>query len=226
MSASDRTTPIDPHRVARVPRPAPREASDEQRVAFDEESVRRRLRPTARPPLQERKQTPVSGGVEAQPQREIHVEIAPDPTPRSLPPTRSDWAKLRFKLYSAIVAGLIAVIGAAAYFGVTFFNAQAEAQRATKAAKVATSTGDDALKRIAALEAYLKAKAERDECLGKQARDAFVRGTGHVITSLPKGGVEWVEQNAPKPVPRTLWAKPTWFTTEPCPTDPAVPKPP
>lgn len=256
-SQDDRPTPPDPHRVARVPRPEPRDAADKHRPGNDAASVERRLRPAPAqpPPLpdrpQERKQTPVSGGIEAQPSqvelaRRARVEAetqspasfppaverrqGPAPVsvaPGSKAPTRGDWAKLRFKLASAAVGGLVLVIGALAFYLVTYFNARAEAQKATKKVEVVATSQDKADDRQTTVEKYLVAAAARNECLERQLRDALARGTGHVITSLPTGTtVLWVEQNQPKAVPRTLWAAPTWFTIETCPAAPAPPKPP
>jgi hypothetical protein len=232
MANHDRITPPDPHRAARVPRPEPRAAADDQRAARERASAEAK-RGAIPPPLphreQERKQTPASGGIEAQPRPTASVVVVEpkggtEEAPRSKAPTASDWAKLRFKLASAAVGGLVLVIGALAFYLVTYFNARAEAQKATKKVEVVATSQDKADDRVAALEAYVAADALRDACVEKQLRDALSRGTGHVIAALPDGATLWVEQNQPKAVPRTLWAKPTWFTIESCPAAPAPPK--
>ena len=221
----DRPTPRDPLPAVRI-EPGRAQREDAQRLARDAESAARQAaRGKPAPPATNRHRTPESGGVEAQP-KHVEVELAPlEQEPHSKAPTRSDWAKLRFKLASALVGGLVLIIGAGAFYVVTLLQARSEAQRATKKAETATTSTDKTAERIAAVEAYLAADAERRACLDGQLRDAVGRGTGHVIVSLPKSDVNWVEQNSPKAVPRILWAKPTWFTVETCAAAPSVPKP-
>jgi hypothetical protein len=53
----------------------------------------------------------------------------------STPPTLGDWAKLRYKVATAIVAALVVVIGALAYWGVAAIDAKTEAIKAAQEAK-------------------------------------------------------------------------------------------
>lgn len=89
----------------------------------DELERRERVRseaqsPAGWPPRVERSQSPV-----------------PSSERESKPPSRGDWAKLRFKVATAIVAALVLVIGALAYWGVAAINAKAEAIKAAQEAK-------------------------------------------------------------------------------------------
>lgn len=68
-----------------------------------------------------------------QPQRS--QSPVPSSERESKPPSRGDWAKLRFKIATAIVAALVVVIGALAYWGVAAINAKAEAIKAAQEAK-------------------------------------------------------------------------------------------
>jgi len=233
----DRETPVDPHRPARVPRPSAPGVTDAQRLARDAASAQAKRNVLAPPPLppreQERKTTPQSGGIEAQPgspvaspRPMVRVEMVDDEPPRSKPPSRGDWSKLGYKLATAAVGALVIMIGAGAFYVVTTLNAKSEAKQANKKAETATVVTDKTADRAAAIEAYLVADAARDACVERQLRDALARGTGHVVTSLPTGETLWVEQNRPKAVPRTLWAAPTWFTVEACPAAPSPPKAP
>lgn len=154
------------------------------------------------------------------------VEVVELGIPESKAPDAKDWAKLRFKLASALVGGLVLLIGGGVTYAVTYLSTKTEAQKATKKAEVAATGADKAVDRTTVIEKYLRDDAAYRACVDHQVRDALSRGTGHVITALPKDGVEWAEQNAPKAVPRTIWTKPTWFPIETCPTKPAPPSSP
>lgn len=222
MTDRDRPTPPDPHKRAQAPRPgAP--AEDAQRLIREAASAAARRTAAAPPPLppraQERKQTPASGGIEAQ-AKPSTVEIAEVP-PDSLPPTRTAWLKLAFKLGGSLVALIGVVTTLLAIRANTAIEPKVEAQKTrTDAVEIRV---DDRDARLAKVEAWARGEAKRRECVEKQLRDALARGTGHVLMSLPSGGTGWVEQNKARPQLRTIWVTPTWFTTEVCDPAPAPP---
>lgn len=221
MTHRDRPTPRDPLPAAHA---APGRASreDDQRLIREAESAaRKRVGGVPPPPptrAQERKQTPASGGIEAQ-AKPSTIEIAEAPISRA--PSRTDWLKLAFKLGGALV-GLIGVVTTLlAIRANTAIEPKVEAQKTrTDAVEIRV---DDRDARLAKVEAWARAEAARRPCVERQTRDAIARGTGHVLTSLPSGETLWVEQNKARVQLRTIWITPTWFTTEVCPPALAAP---
>jgi hypothetical protein len=69
------------------------------------------------------------------------VSPVPRSTP-SMPPSSGDWAKLRFKVATAIVGALVLVIAALAYWGVAAINAKTEAIKAAQEAKAKADSRD------------------------------------------------------------------------------------
>jgi hypothetical protein len=221
LTDRDRPTPRDPLPAAQA---APGRASreDDQRLIREAESAaRKRTGAIPPPPLprpQERKQTPVSGGIEAQ-AKPSTIEIAEAPASKA--PSRTDWLKLAFKLGVALVGLIGAVTTLLAIRANTAIEPKVEAQKTrTDAVEIRV---DDRDARLAKVEAWARGEAKRRECVEKQLRDALARGTGHVLMSLPSGGTAWVEQNKARAQLRTIWITPTWFTTEVC--EPAPPPP-
>ncbi len=88
-----------------------------------------------------------------------------------------------------------------------------------------TGTVDD---RLLALEKYNRAKANWDHCMNAERDSAIERGTGHKVETS-HDDVQWVEQNAPKPVPRVLWKTAPWSISKDqssCGAEPAPPSTP
>lgn len=201
---------MDPHRVVRVPRPAqaalktPIGTADDAQATRDAESLARRQReeqrrkapPPVPPRQQERKQTPQSGGIEAQPgpvsqaelERRARVQVethspasfppkveerqqSPAPAsvaPESRAPNRGDWAKLKYKIATAVVAALVLVIGALGIWAYTAIGAKTEAIKVGLEAKKKAETRDEQWKQWAAVVIWIvDCRDERDVRTGE-----------------------------------------------------------
>jgi hypothetical protein len=83
--------------------------------------------------------------------------------------------------------------------------------------------------RLLALEKYARTHARWAACMNAERDSALERGTGH-RTESDHEDVQWVEQNAPRPVPRVLWKTPPWSIAtdkkQGCGAEPAPPSTP
>lgn len=77
-------------------------------------------------------------------QRPIERSQSPVPSsgPVSRAPSSGDWAKLRYKVATAVVGALVLVIGALAYWGAAAINAKTEALQAAREAKQKAESRD------------------------------------------------------------------------------------
>lgn len=143
----------------------------------------------------------------------VEVEAAPERPTRSHPV---------WKALGAILAGLIVAL--AGYFGLDVKTQLEPKVDATKAVqlvtaeqlKVVSDKYDSLCQRFNALLAHAN-------CIERQDRDAHLRGTGHDLTSEPRGGTDWAEQRRPSSKPHQPGEPAVYFTTESCPPAPSGP---
>jgi len=148
------------------------------------------------------------------------------------PPTRAQWQTAGFRVVvslGAVLTALATILGVRSTTTIepkVDRTASKQAQQETKTVSV-----ED---RVLALEKYNRAKVAWEHCMNAERDSAIERGTGHKVESS-HDDVQWVEQNAPKAVPRTLWKTAPWSISkdqsgcgaEPSPpaTPPPVPPP-
>jgi hypothetical protein len=134
----------------------------------------------------------------------------------SEPPRRRSHAVL--KALGVILGGLLVTVSG--YFGIGAKTQLEPKVDAAKAVQVATAADlKAAVDRIDKLEDWKAREVKHRDCVERQVRD-FADRLGHDMTSLTRGGTEWAEQNKPPARQSIPWVKPTWFTTENCPTAP------
>lgn len=150
---------------------------------------------------------------------------AAPPVPSQAPPTRAQWQTAGFRALVSLGAVLTAL---ATYLGVRSTTLEPKIDRtATKQEQQETKAGT-AEDRILALEKYNRARAAWERCMNAMRDSAIERGTGHKVDSS-HDDVQWVEQSAPKAVPRVLWKTTPWSISKDqsgCGAEPATPSAP
>lgn len=158
----------------------------------------------------------------------LRAELATKPapvvaSPSQRPPTRAQWQSAGFR----VVVSLGAVLTALA----TFLGVRTTTTLEPKVDRQATKQEEQATKtvsvedRLLALEKYNRSHANWQHCMNAERDSAIERGTGHRVESA-HDDVSWVEQSAPKPVPRVLWKTAPWSVSKDqsgCGAEPAPP---
>lgn len=156
----------------------------------------------------------------------LAAKPAPAPAPEQAPPTRAQWQTAGFR----VLVSLGAVLTAAA----TFLSVRSTTTVEPKVDRTATRQEEQATKtitaedRILALEKYNRARAAWERCMNAMRDSAIERGTGHKVDSA-HDDIQWVEQSAPKAVPRVLWKTAPWSISKDqsgCGAEPATPSAP
>lgn len=137
-------------------------------------------------------------------------------------PTRAMWHSSLFKLL-----GVLTLLGAAATGWIEVHTANVSTHVDNLAAKqVAQEVVTDPLPaRVAQLEAYLRLKLARDDCVEGELRSALDRATGHAVTALHETAVQWVSESMPPARAPLLWPRTIWFPSRDsdCPPEPRPP---